>query len=145
MRDGSQAATHQGRIISQHEKRMGIDIFARWHGQTERELNAQVDGWLAVNAGALGYLREAYHGEPYATKFLFAEAFKDPHRMTVPVAVLRERLPRALELVEERERKLYQSDEKTIAERKQSFIDFIELCARKEKQTGQPVTIGAWY
>jgi hypothetical protein len=125
---------------------MGIDIYARWHGQTEHEQAAQYEVWLnVVDGGALGYLREAYHGEPYATRYLFAEAFKDVNGASIPLSVLRERLPKALEMVEERERKLYQSDDKAIAERKQSFIDFIELCERKEKETGKPVVIGAWF
>lgn len=125
---------------------MGIDIYARWHGQTESEQAAQYEVWLnVVDGGALGYLREAYHGGPYATRYLFAEAFKDVNGANIPLSVLRERLPKALELVEERERKLYQSGEKDITERKQSFIDFIELCARKEKETGKPVVIWAWY
>lgn len=124
---------------------MGIDIYARWHGQTDGERDAQHEAWMNVDAGALGYLREAYHGAPYATGYLFAEAFQDGDGATIPLSVLRERLPKALELVEERERKLYQSDEKDIAERKQSFIDFIELCERKERETGKPVVIGTWY
>jgi predicted Rossmann fold nucleotide-binding protein DprA/Smf involved in DNA uptake len=45
---------------------MGIDIYARWKGQTRQEQEAQYTGFSVVH-GHLGYLREAYHGEPYAT------------------------------------------------------------------------------
>ena len=55
---------------------MGIDIYARWKGQTEAEEQAQNTGFSAVH-GHVGYLREAYHGEPYATRYLAAEAFEN--------------------------------------------------------------------
>ena len=119
---------------------MGIDIYARWHGQTEAEEEAQNTGFSAVH-GHVGYLREAYHGEPYATRYLVAEAFENG-RAEIPAAVLRERLPKTLALVEERERTIYDNDdEQYIAEVTQSFTDFVRLCERKEQETGEPVTI----
>ena len=42
---------------------MGIDIYARWRGQTEEEQHAQITSFSVVH-GHVGYLREAYHGEP---------------------------------------------------------------------------------
>src|ERR1051326_1589275 len=51
---------------------MGIDIYAQWHGQTKEEETAQITGFSTVR-GHVGYLRESYHGEPYATKHLCAE------------------------------------------------------------------------
>jgi len=39
---------------------MGVDIYAKWDGQTEVEANAQITGWHS--AGALGYLRGSYFG-----------------------------------------------------------------------------------
>ena len=53
---------------------MGIDIYARWEGQTEAEKEAQYTGF-STTAGAVGYLREAYHGGPYVTQWLMPEAF----------------------------------------------------------------------
>jgi hypothetical protein len=55
---------------------MGIDVYAKWDGQTEDEKKAQITGFSIV-AGEVGYLREAYHGGPYATKVLFPECFTD--------------------------------------------------------------------
>lgn len=55
---------------------MGIDVYARWDGQTEAERQAQYTGFSIVS-GDVGYLREAYHGEPYATRALFPECFDD--------------------------------------------------------------------
>ncbi len=54
---------------------MGIDIYAEWRGMTQEESNAQITGFDAA-AGHVGYLREAYHGEPYATRVLVPEAFE---------------------------------------------------------------------
>ena len=119
---------------------MGIDIYARWQGQTEEEEQAQNTGFSAVH-GHVGYLREAYHGEPYATRYLVAEAF-ERGKAQIPATVLRERLPETLALVEERERTIYDNDdEQYIAEVKQSFTDFVALCEEKERATGEPVTI----
>src|SRR5438128_1651131 len=48
---------------------MGIDIYAYWDGMTDAEEAAQITG-MSVVRGHVGYLREAYHGEPHATRVL---------------------------------------------------------------------------
>lgn len=53
---------------------MGIDIYMYWPGMTPQDKALQYVGFSAL-AGSVGYLREAYHGSPYATKFLVTEAF----------------------------------------------------------------------
>ncbi len=64
----------------------------------------------------------------------------------IPAKVLRERLPRTLELVEERERRIYkQMRKKQIDMIKKSFVDFVKLCEQKEKQTKESCTIIADY
>ena len=126
---------------------MGIDIHARWKGQTEEEEAAQVTGF-SVEHGHVGYLREAYHGEPYATRHLVAEAFdSDTGEARIPAKVLRERLPETIRLVKERLRVVYQrggdiADDDPVVK---SFTDFVALCERKEHETGEPVTIIASY
>lgn len=125
---------------------MGIDIYARWRGQTEDERQRQYTGCSTVH-GHVGYLREAYHGEPYATHHLCAEAFESGTGVAaIPAATLRERLPRTLELVEERERTVYKETDRAAIDRvKASFSDFVALCERKERETGEPVRITASY
>jgi hypothetical protein len=125
---------------------MGIDIYAKWHGQTDLEESAQISGFSVLH-GHLGYLREAYHGQPYATKHLCREAFEsDGNRVRIPAAVLRERLPETLRLADERERTVYrETDEAEIGLVLKSFRDFVELCERKERETGEPVLITASY
>jgi hypothetical protein len=86
---------------------MGIDIYARWEGQLPEEVGEQLKVWLSATDGAVGYLREAYHGEPYATKHLVPEAFDNPDGATISATKLRERLPEALRLAEVRERTIY--------------------------------------
>jgi hypothetical protein len=113
---------------------MRIDIYARWKGQTEAEENAQYIGF-SVTHGSAGYLREAYHGEPYATRFLCREAFASPTgEATIPAAALRDRLPKTLEIARERQREVYsETDEEEIALVLQSFMDFVFLCEQKAK------------
>lgn len=122
---------------------MGIDIYAKWRGQTKAEEKAQITGFSVVH-GHVGYLREAYHGEPYATRYLFKECFAgDPDGVVdIPARVLRERLPAALELVRERYTTIYyESSKDEINEVVRSFVNFVELCEQKEKETGVSVTI----
>jgi hypothetical protein len=123
---------------------MGIDIYAHWRDQTDEAKAKQTEAWLTTGAGGAGYLREAYHGEPYATKHLCAEAFV-AGRARIEAAVLRERLPHALDLVEERERAIYQSTDEQIEDMKQSYREFVALCEEKEKETGEPVLVIASY
>jgi hypothetical protein len=42
---------------------------------------------FSVEHGHLGYLREAYHGEPYATRVLVPESF-ETGRAEIPAATL---------------------------------------------------------
>lgn len=125
---------------------MGIDIYAKWREQSEVERSRQTSAWRLTGSGEVGYLREAYHGEPYATKFLFAEAFdSDTGEARIPAAELRSNLPKAFELVEERARKLYNATDAEVEAEKQGFRDFVALCERKEKETGEAVRIVASY
>ena len=119
---------------------MGIDIYAMWKGQSVAERRKQEAKWLSDIAGQAGYLREAYHGEPYATKFLCSEAFSTGSAQ-IPAKVLKERLPLAVLMVEERQRKLYETNQVEIEDVKQSFRDFVRLCEQKEQETGEPVLI----
>jgi hypothetical protein len=123
---------------------MGIDIFVHWKGQTDAEIAEHAEEWLSTTAGGRGYLREAYHGSPYATEFLCAEAF-ETGKAQIKAEVLRARLTDTLALVEERAHKIYSSTDEEIEALKQSFRDFVDLCERKETETGEPVEIIAWF
>lgn len=103
--------------------------------------------WSSCDAehGHVGHLREAYHGEPYATKALVPEAF-ELHRAPIYAEKLQTRLPAALELAEQRERELYGvTDDAEINRVLQSYADFVELCAQKEAETGEACLIVASY
>jgi hypothetical protein len=176
---------------------MGIDIYAEWNGMTEAERNARVTGF-SIEHGHVGYLREAYHGSPYVTKYLVPEAFASEDGVAaIPAAVMLERLPAAVLLSMYREHKVYgggdpavvdlsrdgvgaliraiakavpeaaidqshlffarKLSQKTLATAQRlidagalapvqkSFVDFVELCARKEAETGKPCRIIASY
>jgi hypothetical protein len=76
---------------------MGIDIYLEWDGMDEEEKIAQATGF-SITAGDVGYLREAYHGGPYATRILVREAFEsDDCRAEIPAAIMRERLTNVTE------------------------------------------------
>jgi hypothetical protein len=123
---------------------MGIDIYAEWTGMTGEERAAQ---WscCGVENGHIGYLREAYVGEPYATKALVPEAF-ELDRVPIYAEELQARLPAVLEIAEQREREIYGvTSDAEINRVLQSYADFVELCARKEAETGEPCLIVASY
>jgi hypothetical protein len=125
---------------------MGIDIYAKWKGQTKKQKEAQYTGF-SIQAGNVGYLREAYHGEPYATKFLLSEAFESKNgEAQISAEVLESRLLKTLELVKERQQKVYKDeDELQIFLTQKSFYDFVQLCKTKEQATGEACTITASY
>jgi hypothetical protein len=119
---------------------MGIDIYAEWDAITDAEKAAQITGF-SVEHGHVGYLREAYHGEPYATKVFVAEAFEHG-RAIIPAAALQERLPEVLAIAETREREVYGvTDADEIERVLKSYRDFVALCERKERETGHPCLI----
>jgi predicted GTPase len=119
---------------------MGIDIYAEWTGMTGEERNAQIVGYDPY-AGHVGVLREAYHGEPYATRILVAEAFEEGEAV-IPASLLRERLSDALEAAEQREKVLYgENDPLEIKRVLNSYRNFVALCERKEAATGKPCCI----
>jgi len=123
---------------------MGIDIYAEWDGRTEEELHAQETAPFSVTAGHVGYLREAYHGEPYATRHLVREAFEaENQRAQIPAAVLRRRLPATLALARQRVQLVYPG--RPSAGILKSYEDFVALVERKERETGNAVTIFASY
>lgn len=87
---------------------MGIDIYLRWKGQTEAEKQAQYTGFSTI-AGRTGYLREAYHGGPYATRVLVPEGFGEVCEAEgLTPEILKERLPRVLLAALCRDLMLYQ-------------------------------------
>lgn len=121
---------------------MGIDVYMRWTLQTDAEQEAQHTGF-SVTHGHVGYLREAYHGEPYATKALLPECFEPGQSCepkAIPAATLRERLPDVVQLALQRERNVYRNvvDEHSPVIR--SFVDFVELAERMEAE-GRGVTV----
>jgi hypothetical protein len=72
---------------------VGIDVFLQWPGQEKEQTADDAFQMHSTTDGHVGYLREAYHGEPYATKILVREAFESENCIAdIPAAVMRERL-----------------------------------------------------
>ncbi|MGH2411196.1 MAG: hypothetical protein ACRDGS_12620, partial [Chloroflexota bacterium] len=104
---------------------MGIDIYANWDGMTAEEDAAQITGF-DIWKGHVGYLREAYHGEPYATKVLVPEAF-EKGGARIEAATLQRRLSETLRIAEQREREIYgETNAAEIGRTLESFRDFVE-------------------
>lgn len=142
---------------------MGIDIYQTWPNMTDEEEKARFTGFN-IDKGEIGYLREAYHGSPYATKILVPEAFdhKEPNGfehdcmaagcketdcqgVQISAATLRARLPAALDAAIERERTVYHNDVTATDEGPRAFTGFVELAERKEAELGVPVRVYASY
>ena len=124
---------------------MGIDIYAKWDRMSMQEEAEQMSGLFSAEHGYHGYLREAYHGEPYATKALVPEAFQHG-RAHIDAGTLQKRLPDTLHIAETRERTVYGvTDAEDIERVLKSYRDFVALCARKEAETGEPCLIIASY
>lgn len=133
---------------------MGIDIYMRWKGQEEEEHKAQITTGYSVESGDVGYLREAYHGGPFVTRFLVSEAFAirdipsdedcmDDGYVPIPAKVLRERLNEAVKMAVKRQKLVYKVKATKKSAEVKAFIDFVKLAERKEEETGQPVEIYA--
>ena len=133
---------------------MGIDVYLRPNILTDGAALSEDDYRpFGIDQGHKGYLREAYHGGPYATQVLVPEAFEWtahdwpfiedwPDDLAdavfegcpIPAARMRERLPAAKEAFDERMAKVYpDSTEAENAEYWKSFVDFVELAERVEK------------
>ena len=131
---------------------MGIDCY----NQTAQDLNGNDSGQgFDITAGDKGYLREAYHGSPYATHYLLKECFEIDDvlgdlsgrdegveyeiKVFIPAKLLRKRLPHTLAIVEERYINNYKDATKdNIEEAQKSFDDFVELAEKIEKREGKP-------
>jgi len=139
---------------------MGIDIYMEWDGMTDDEMKARYNGF-DTTAGSVGYLREAYHGAPYATETLVPDAFEwtenignlmanaeangselDDALMNllsrgVPMRAetLRERLPATLLKARERIDTVYADTPSELADLQvAAFIDFVELAEAKQAE-----------
>lgn len=134
---------------------MGIDMYLHWRGMAKEEKEAQYTGF-SIDKGNLGYLREAYHGGPYATKVLapecWTEAQKDqdddseiPSGVQIPVATLKERLPRVIETAIQREKLVYNNEVTEDSDMVKAFVDFVELAEEKEKLKGEPCWVYSSY
>jgi hypothetical protein len=117
---------------------MGIDIYTKWKYMTKAEEKKQFTGFSAVS-GQYGYLREAYHGEPYATRILLPEAFKKSEWVKIPAARLKSRLPSAMHAALVREKVIYKNKRATLKSPVvQAFAKFVAFIEKLEKAGKQP-------
>ena len=117
---------------------MGIDVYIKWDHQSEEEREAQYTGFSNVH-GHVGYLREAYHGGPYATQVLVPEGFVDYYEPTsIPSSTLLQRLPETLLTCKERFRVVYNKELNDDDPVLKSYTDFVHLYAKLEANGKNP-------
>ena len=122
---------------------MGIDIYMRWDGQTDKEIDAQYDGFDPT-IGHVGYLREAYFKDTiYSTKMLLKEGFEEdsPASIKLSSEVLQKRLDLAVKLHQVRYKNAYNLDVVEDDQSSKSFKDFVALHTKLEKQGKNPTII----
>ena len=123
---------------------MGIDIYMRWDGMTEEDRQKQYTGFDAT-VGEVGYLREAYHGSPYATKYLVEEAFEDgADEVHIPAKELRKRLPLTKEIVIQRFRDVYKEEIEEDNVFVKAFEDFVKLSEALEEEGRKPTVYASF-
>ena len=129
---------------------MGIDILLSWDAMTGEERNAQLTGFR-IDAGHVGYLREAYHGGPYATQLLVPEAFHTQQlggaaareagfdvderaAVCIAGATLRGRLDAVCGVVIRRAAKVYGDTLTLDSPEVRAFVDFVALVEHLERE-----------
>jgi hypothetical protein len=116
----------------------------RWDGMTEDDRDKQITGFDAT-VGDVGYLREAYHGGPYATKYLVEEAFEDgAGDVHIPAKELRERLPLTKDIVIQRAREVYKEELTEDDEIVKSFENFVKLGEALEADGRKPTVYASY-
>jgi len=126
---------------------MGIDIYMRWDRMSKGNREAQYTGGFSIVNGHTGYLREAYHGGIYATRYLVHEAFEDdapPEGVTIPTDILRRRLPETLRLHIQRQKETYGESVKESDPSAQTFTDFVVLAEYLEDAGKNPKIIASY-
>lgn len=123
---------------------MGVDIYLRWDGMTKDDEMAQYTGF-SIGHGHVGYLREAYHGGPYATRVLFPETWESEDcEAAIPSKILRERLPAAIEAAIERARVVYGEEVGPESPEIKSLKNFVELYERLEAEGKHPYILNSY-
>lgn len=125
---------------------MGIDIYAEWADERFEEVKPTLDSWAEEQQNYAGYIREAYHGEPYPSQYLVREAFHHPDGVIIESKTLRARLPETLRRARERERIIYGvTDNEEIEREVAQYERFVTFCEMMEEKLQSPPTIIAWW
>lgn len=117
---------------------MGIDVYLKWDGMTEEDEENRITGFeVSKRAGASGYLREAYHGEPYATFILFPECFEGNREHKYNTNTLIHRSAQAIIAANKRGETIYKRKEGD-PEMEDAIKEFIKLHGKKEREGLNP-------
>ena len=118
---------------------MGIDIYVEWDKRTEEDKEKQYTGF-SIESGDVGYLREAYHGSPYATKYFVQEAFEDEEYDGVEISsdTLLQRVPLAVDIHIQRHKEIYKESVSKEDKSARAFGEFAKFVQELEKKGMKP-------
>lgn len=133
---------------------MGIDVYLTWPDMTPEDSQKQATGFSILH-GHVGYLREAYHGGPYASHLLFPEAWSENEDKLykecesnaefqgIPYTAdkLRSREASARAAALER----YSDNPELAQKAADSITAFCQLAEDHEKRTGEPCRVVVSY
>ena len=116
---------------------MGVDIYLRWKGITDKDKKKQCQGF-DISIGRLGYLRGAYNGHiGYdAIKILFLDVDWEKD-WKVDIDILKNNLQRLeLGLFKKKKKEFYSKEGKDVEI--QSYRDFVALAKKLIKEKKNP-------
>ena len=118
---------------------MGIDIYVEWDKRTEEDKEKQYTGF-SIESGDVGYLREAYHGSPYATKYFVQEAFEDEKYDGVEISsdTLLQRVPLAVDIHIQRHKEIYKEAVNKEDKSARAFGEFAKFVQELERLGMKP-------
>ena len=122
--------------------RSGIDVYAHWAGKTLAEERAQITGHsmaMSVTLGKLMMVNRTRSNSWFPRRSRVMRKF--PQHYCAP------RLAEVLRIAAQRQATVYHRtiDDEAAKEALKSFADFVDLCERKEGETGKPCRISARY
>lgn len=120
---------------------MSIQVTMTWAGMTAEESHGLVAGIEPKDCCPV-WFQENYHGGPYPSKYLLAEAYESSSgQAQIPALVLESRLGETIRLAIERQKNAYNEVAYLYDPEVYRYDVFVKTARLVEDRTGNPVTI----